>query len=76
MSHRPISEISQQFVNLASRAGQLQYQIVEIQKDLDQVNAGLRDLNLEAAAVKAAEAAAGGSPLSVVPELEPASGAV
>lgn len=54
-SHRPVSEIQQEFVNLASRAGQLQYQIATFQSDLAELNKVLRDLNLEGAASKAAE---------------------
>lgn len=50
---RPLSEISQEFVNLASRAGQAAYQIDAMQKDLAAMYATMRDLNLEAAAVKA-----------------------
>lgn len=75
--HRPISEIHQEFVNLASRAGQLQYQIEVSKQDLAQINVSLRDLNLEAAASKAAEPAPEAPKLAAVPsQPEPASGAV
>lgn len=52
---RTIEEIQQQYQGLCLRAGHLQYQINAHELDLEQINSTLRDLNLEAAAVKEAE---------------------
>lgn len=52
---RSIPEIQAEYQNLALRAGHIQYQIVTMQGDLELLNKSLRDLNLEAAAVKAEE---------------------
>lgn len=52
---RSIPEIQQEYQNLCLKAGHLQYQVYTFTKDLEAVNKELRDLNLEAAAVKAAE---------------------
>lgn len=52
---RSIADIQQEYQNTCLRAGHLQYQISAFQKDLDIVNNQLRDLNLEAAAIKAEE---------------------
>lgn len=43
--------IYREYSELALKAGQLQYQIVTIQKDLDLVNEQMRALNFEAAAL-------------------------
>lgn len=55
---RTIAEIQTEYQNLCLKAGHLQYQVYTFSKDLDMVNTELRALNLEAAAVKAAEASA------------------
>lgn len=52
---RTIQEIQEQYQGLCLRAGHLQYQIHAHEIDLRLVNDQLRDLNLEAASVKAAE---------------------
>lgn len=52
---RSIAEIQQEYQNLCLKAGHLQYQVYTYGKDLEMVNKELRDLNLEAATVKAAE---------------------
>lgn len=52
---RSIPEIQQEYQNLCLKAGHVQYQIYTHTSDLELVNAQLRDLNLEAAAVKAEE---------------------
>lgn len=59
---RPLSEIQTEYGQVVQRAGQCQYQIVALGKDLEMFNNALRDLNSEAfasneAATKAAEAA-------------------
>lgn len=55
---RPFAEIQQQFNQLCFQAGQLQYQIFCLTKDLGLLNDNLRDINVEAAASQAAEKAA------------------
>lgn len=50
---RSLSEIQSDYQNLCLKAGHVQYQIFALQKDLDLINDSLRDLNLEAASVKA-----------------------
>jgi len=58
-TYRPVSEIQQQYQNLCTKAGHLQYQIFTLQKDLAMTNDTLRDLNVEAGeSQKAAEATA------------------
>lgn len=54
---RTIPEIQQEYQNLCLKAGHLQYQVYNHTRDLEMINSELRDLNLEAAAVQAAEAA-------------------
>lgn len=49
---RTIQEIQREYTNLMVKAGQLQYTLYAVNKDLDLVNASLRDLNLEASAIK------------------------
>ena len=58
MSTRTVPEIQQEYQNLCIKAGHLQYQIYTYEKDVEMINKELRDLNLEAAASKAAEAKA------------------
>lgn len=52
---RTIAEIQQQYQDLCLKAGHLQYQVYTLSRDVEMVNAELRDLNLEAAGLKAAE---------------------
>lgn len=52
---RTVQEIQEQYQGLCLRAGHTQYQIHALSSDLEQINQTLRDLNLEAAAVKAEE---------------------
>lgn len=52
---RTIPEIQQEYQNACLRAGHLQYQVFTLSNDLEMLNSTLRDLNLEAAAVKAAD---------------------
>lgn len=54
-SKRSIPEIQQEYQNLCLKAGHVQYQLFTNQKDLELLNGELRKLNLEAAAVKAAQ---------------------
>ncbi len=55
---RTVSEIQSEYSGLCARAGHAQYQISVMQKDLELINEQLRELNLEAAASSAKEAAA------------------
>lgn len=55
---RSSAEIQNEYQNLCARAGHIQYTIDVMQKDLERMNAALRDLNNEHAQVKQAEAAA------------------
>lgn len=50
---RTISDIQNQYSVTCAKAGQLQYQIHTLNKELGLINEQLRDLNLEAAVVKA-----------------------
>lgn len=52
---RPVSEIQNEYSGLCMKAGHIQYQMDTLRKDLEAINVALRDLNLEAAASKAAE---------------------
>lgn len=52
---RSIPEIQGEYQTLCTKAGHVQYQIFTLSKDLEMMNQELRDLNLEAAAVKAEE---------------------
>jgi hypothetical protein len=52
---RTFLDIQQEFTNVCTKAGHLQYQITAHQNDLDLLNKQMRDLNLEAAAVSAQE---------------------
>lgn len=51
---RTLEQIQQEFSSLCARAGHCQYQIATLKKDLDILNSTIRDLNLEAANLKAA----------------------
>lgn len=50
---RTFDNIQQEFAALCARAGHLQYQIYTFETDLTLINKQVRDLNLEAAALKA-----------------------
>ncbi len=52
---RSLPAIQQEYTNLAANAGQIQYQIYTLKKDLEGVNNALRDLNAEAFSAKQAE---------------------
>lgn len=52
---RSLQEIQQEYTGLALKAGQAQYQIVTIQKELDMLNSQMRDLNFEAAGAQVRE---------------------
>ena len=55
---RSVAEIQQEYQNLAFRAGNLQYEICQKNKDLDLINDTLRSLSFEfVAAQEAAKAA-------------------
>jgi competence protein ComGC len=61
MSEKPsrtIVEIQQEYGNLCARAGEAQYKLYILQKDLEQLNSSLRDLNSEALVIQAQENAA------------------
>lgn len=49
---RSFQDVQNEFGALCARAGHLQYQIYTFKKDLDLINSQIRDLNLEAAAIK------------------------
>lgn len=59
MSHnkpvRTLDEVKQEYANTCVQAGNLQYQIHALSKDLALVNDTMRELNLEAAKLQAAE---------------------
>lgn len=80
---RSSNDVKSEYANLCLRAGNLQYEIATKEKDLELINASLRDLNFEfmaaskyeadvAAAVKAATPAPESAPtpaaLSIVKE--------
>lgn len=52
---RTTQAIQQDYQNLAFRAGNLQYEIKEKNKDLDMINSSMRDLNFEFIAAKKTE---------------------
>lgn len=54
-SERTLEQIQNEFGQLCARAGHVQYQISVLEKDLGILNSSIRDLNLEAAAVKGKE---------------------
>lgn len=59
MSDKPVrsfAQIQEEYQKLCYRAGHIQYQVYTYQRDLDSLNSTLRDLNIEAAAAKNAEA--------------------
>ena len=55
MTPRTFEEIQQEFSVKCTKAGHLQYQITAFQSDLEVLNRQMRDLNLEAAALKGAK---------------------
>lgn len=65
---RSIPEIQSEYQNLCLKAGHLQYQVYTFSRDLEMVNQELRDLNLEAAAVKAVEEAPKAEQLPAQPD--------
>jgi hypothetical protein len=52
---RTVADIQQEYQQSCLRAGHLQYQIDALSKDLSLLNSTMRDLNLEAADLKAKE---------------------
>ena len=70
---RTIETIQQEFYGLCARAGQLQYQVHTSAKDLEQINKQIRDLNLEAAALKAKQDADAKAQADVVSQAQAAS---
>lgn len=52
---RSQEEIIKEYQGLCFRAGGIQYQISVLQKDLEQLNLTMRDLNIEAAQAKSSE---------------------
>lgn len=57
-SKRSSQDIHTEYVRLCMRAGELQYKIGELDKELSMMNSTIRDLNLEyGAAIKAEEEA-------------------
>ncbi len=52
---RSLVELQQEYARLCANAGQMQYQIFDLQKNLDLVNEQLREVNLEASTVKQSE---------------------
>lgn len=57
---RTLAEIQSEYQNLCARAGQTQYQVYALQRELEVFNEKLRDLNFEGAKAQqeAADAAA------------------
>ncbi len=55
---RTVEQIQNEYTQQCVRAGHTQYQIAQLQKDLELMNRSLRDLNLEAATVQAKNLAA------------------
>lgn len=53
---RTKDQISREYSALCTKAGHAHYNLVTIQKDIEMMQAAMRDLNLEAAAVAKAEA--------------------
>lgn len=49
---RTVDDIQQEYQQGCLRAGHLQYQISALSKDLDLLNESMRELNLEANAIK------------------------
>ena len=47
---RPFNEIQADYVNLATKAGDIGYKIASFQKDLELVHSQMRDLNFESIA--------------------------
>lgn len=52
---RTVAEIQQEYGQLCTRAGHVQYQLHAHSKDLELINQTLRDLNFEAASAQADE---------------------
>jgi predicted nucleic acid-binding Zn-ribbon protein len=49
---RTMADVQQEYQNLCAKAGQAQYQIAILSKDLEMLNDALRDLNVEAATIQ------------------------
>lgn len=52
---RTVDGIQNEYAGICTRAGHLQYQIFTLNKDLDLLNAQMRELNFEAAKLKSQE---------------------
>jgi prefoldin subunit 5 len=65
---RTMADIQNEYGRLCANAGQIQYQVSELNKDLALVNSTLRELNLEASKLKEAEAKAAAAP-AAAPEV-------
>lgn len=66
--HREVSQIQLEYQQLCVRAGDIQYRVQALKKDLELVNSNLRDLNLEAAAAHGAQQKAASKPEEVKQE--------
>lgn len=55
---RTIDQIQQEYAALATKSGQLNYQVFVWKTDVELLNKQMRDLNFEAAAIKGKEAQA------------------
>lgn len=58
---RTLDVVHKEYTNACFKAGNLQYQISALSKDLGLLNDTMRELNFEAAAIKAAEKPAEGA---------------
>lgn len=61
---RTLNQVGSEYQNLCVKAGNTQYQIVTLQKDLDIMNQALRDLNNEAFQLQQDEKAANAAALA------------
>lgn len=52
---RTIEDIQLEYQKACTQAGHIQYQVYTFKRDLEALNQVIRDLNLEAAGIKAAE---------------------
>jgi DNA anti-recombination protein RmuC len=52
---RPLDQIQQEYIQLCTKAGDLQYKISRFDNDLESINEQLQMLNFEAAAAREAE---------------------
>lgn len=58
-SSRTIEQIQNEYATLAAKAGQAQYQVYTLNKDIEALNSQMRTLNFEAAALKGKESSNG-----------------